>query len=451
MRLATIVLLLALCAGSSLAAGTITIHGEANSGGPQLLFHQTSSDPLTGLSGANSMSFDCGTSQASAASGGGFSVGSVRATHCGFGNFVGASVFTEYLVPFTLTSATNQSVAVSLNLVSRASTNNSGGTGCEHPAFTLTLGTTFGSGFLALTPDGIFRSDSIALPDPNGTPTQFSTPSIPISTNTPQELRIKILTTVNTGGASCEIAGSETLNFPTNGPVFNLPAGVTVNIPELNIVDNRWRDPRLGVAPSSVNFGSVNVGTKQFQIVTLTNQQTLANLPLTLESLSIDSPANGFSTLTAGLPVSVPAGGTFDIPVQFLPSAVGPVSNTLHVVTSVSAADVPLSGIGANSAPPSQQQITDTLNFFDSSVNAGTLAGSGLGSSGTNRRNALRNMIEAAGDLIQQNRIGEACTQLLDALNRTDGNPKPPDFVTGSAAPPLLQMLQSIRTSLGCQ
>lgn len=450
MRLATIVLSLALGAGSSLAAGTVTIHGEANSGGPQLLFHQTSSDPLTGLSGSNSVSFDCATSQASAAAGGGFSVGSVRGTHCGFGNSIATNSSAEYRVPFTLTSATNQSVPVSLNLVSRASTTTSGA-GCEHPVLTLFLQTTFGQGFLALTPDGIVRTDSIALPDPNGTAAQFSTPSLSMDTNTPQEFFLRIVTAVGANGPSCEIVGTETLTFPINGPVFNLPAGVTVSIPELNIVDNRWHDPRVSVAPSSVNFGSVNVGTKQFQIVTVTNQQTLANLPLTLESLSIDAPANGFSTLSAGLPVSVPAGGTFDIPVQFLPSAVGPVSNTLHIVTSVSTADVPLSGIGANSAPPSQQQITDTLNFFDSSVNAGTLAGSGPGTSGINRRNALRNMIEAAGDLIQQNRIGEACTQLLDALNRTDGNPKPPDFVTGSAAPPLMQMLQSIRTSLGCQ
>jgi hypothetical protein len=42
-------------------------------------------------------------------------------------------------------------------------------------------------------------------------------------------------------------------------------------------------------------------------------------------------------------------------------------------------------------------------------------------------------MIEAAGDLITTGSIAQACTQLLDAQNRVDGNPRPPDFAVGSA------------------
>jgi hypothetical protein len=65
------------------------------------------------------------------------------------------------------------------------------------------------------------------------------------------------------------------------------------------------------------------------------------------------------------------------------------------------------------------------------------------------RRNALRNQIEASDDLIDDGLVAEACDQLLDALRRADGAPKPPDFVTGDAATELTLLLELIRESLG--
>jgi hypothetical protein len=106
--------------------------------------------------------------------------------------------------------------------------------------------------------------------------------------------------------------------------------------------------------------------------------------------------------------------------------------------------------IVANVASPPQQQITGILAFFDASVTAGTLTGSGNGNSASGRRKALRNMIEAAGGLIQQGRTADACQQLADALNRADGNPTPPDFVAGTATPGLAQRIRDLRATLGC-
>ncbi len=50
------------------------------------------------------------------------------------------------------------------------------------------------------------------------------------------------------------------------------------------------------------------------------------------------------------------------------------------------------------------------------------------------RRDAFVNMIEAAGDLIEAGLIADACGQLRSALRRVDGDPRPPDFVTGADA-----------------
>jgi hypothetical protein len=64
---------------------------------------------------------------------------------------------------------------------------------------------------------------------------------------------------------------------------------------------------------------------------------------------------------------------------------------------------------------------------------------------------ALRNMIEASGDLIRAGDTAAACRQLLDAYRKTDGQPRPPDFVTGEAAWGLAAMIQDLMLSLGCQ
>ena len=199
--------------------------------------------------------------------------------------------------------------------------------------------------------------------------------------------------------------------------------------------------------PGGLEFGSVNVGNSQTQIVTLSH---LGGGNLLVSGLTLHpwgSP--GFSIgLTA--PQTVAAGGMLDIPVTFAPTVAGAATNTLVITTDAGTVEVPLSGTGVYVAPPPQQQIADILAFFDASVAAGTLAGSGNGNSAAGRGNALRNMIEAAGDLIQQGRTADACQQLADALNRTDGAPTPPDFVAGTAAPELAQHIGGLRATLGC-
>jgi hypothetical protein len=59
-------------------------------------------------------------------------------------------------------------------------------------------------------------------------------------------------------------------------------------------------------------------------------------------------------------------------------------------------------------------------------------------------------MIEAAGDLIDDGYIVEACQQLLVAYERCDGLPRPPEFVAGPAAPTLAQMILDLMLELGC-
>jgi streptogramin lyase len=102
-------------------------------------------------------------------------------------------------------------------------------------------------------------------------------------------------------------------------------------------------------------------------------------------------------------------------------------------------------------APP-KAQMAAIIDFFDSSVSAGTLTGLGpTPTSAKGHLGALRNMLVAASNMIDSGKILDACQQLSDAYQKTDGNPSPPDFVSGPAAAQLASQIQSLMASLGCQ
>jgi hypothetical protein len=94
--------------------------------------------------------------------------------------------------------------------------------------------------------------------------------------------------------------------------------------------------------------------------------------------------------------------------------------------------------------------LEDVLTAFDGWVDAGTLAGAGPGRSADGRIGALRNMLVEAGNLLEAGDLAGACSQLWDAYLRTDGDPQPPDFVSGSSASLLADIILQLRNELGC-
>ena len=199
------------------------------------------------------------------------------------------------------------------------------------------------------------------------------------------------------------------------------------------------------VAPRSLNFGDVETGTGSLLIITVSNA---GQAPLTVDSLVLS--AGDFSVAAPATPFPVAAGDSVDINVTFAPATDGIQSETLQIVTSRLSADVALSGNGVAVEPPPSEQVAEILVFFDNSVVDSTLAGAGNGNSAGGRLGALRNMIKAAGDLIDDGQTAEACQQLLDAYERVDGNVPPPDFADGASAQELAARIQTLRESLEC-
>lgn len=206
-------------------------------------------------------------------------------------------------------------------------------------------------------------------------------------------------------------------------------------------------DPLIEVAPLDYDFGYVQVGSASSTIITISN---VDGSELNIYGVVLEGSAD-FSITLAPDPV-VGSGMTTGVEVAFTPSATGDASAVLEIASSD--VDNPivavwLGGTGVADEPPPSATVADILAFFDTSVAVGTLSGSGSGKSADGRRRALRNMIEAAGDLIEDGAIEDACRQLLDAYERCDGLPRPPDFVSGPASSELADMILDLIFWLG--
>jgi beta propeller repeat protein len=208
----------------------------------------------------------------------------------------------------------------------------------------------------------------------------------------------------------------------------------------------------IDVAPANVNFGDVPVGQSATQIVTISN---LGAADLSIHSVSLASgSAAEFSvqSVTPAAPVAIGPGDVVDVEVRFTPLAQGPFAGTLHLTSSdidEPIIGVPLAGAGTTGQTLAQQ-IEDLLAFFDAAVTGETLVGDGQGSSAAKRLSALRNMLVAAGGMIAEGKIADACAQLGDVRDRTDGEPQPPDFAGGADAMTLHVRISALLVSLGC-
>jgi len=211
----------------------------------------------------------------------------------------------------------------------------------------------------------------------------------------------------------------------------------------------------IKVSPAEYDFGDVELGSSSSTIITIMNPLggTYED-PVYIENISLMGGGSGSFEVTVN-----PAGSTIqpgesnDVGITFTPSAEGYVSTTLQIASDdpvFPLIEVALGGEGVLDELPPEGQIAAILGFFDAAVEAGSLEGDGPGNSAGNRLNAQRNMIEACGDLIEDELYEDACGQLAAALKKCDGQPNPPDFVTGEAAAVIKSMIEVLRATLGC-
>jgi len=140
-----------------------------------------------------------------------------------------------------------------------------------------------------------------------------------------------------------------------------------------------------------------------------------------------------------------------DFEVTFAPASQGYKSATVTIISNdedEGIVEVSLYGMGIAAEVPPLVQIQNILAYFDASAADGTLLGYGPGNSPDKRLNALRNMIEAADDLIQDGAYDLAIIQLEAIAKKTDGIAKPQDFAVGEAVPVLNAMINDLMAAL---
>jgi beta propeller repeat protein len=218
--------------------------------------------------------------------------------------------------------------------------------------------------------------------------------------------------------------------------------------------------PQASVTPDQYGFGEVALGASNSTLVSV--QSTGAGiLHVTGATVTQVTPSgvSAFSLTPApALPVALKpgtggAGQTLDLPVKFAPTTIGTYTGSLTITTDDPdhpSIVVPLTGTGVSKEVPPIVQVQNLLTFIDTSTANGTVSGVGPGSSATNKLKAFRNMIADSSDLILQGKTALACDQLASAYAKTDGDPKPPDFVAGTSAAEVAAQIVTLRTSLGC-
>lgn len=227
-------------------------------------------------------------------------------------------------------------------------------------------------------------------------------------------------------------------------------AVLSLNIPQAR--------PEIDVLPASLvwNLGEVEVGQSTTMLVQIYNS---GNANLNVSSVTLTGDA-GFS-ITAGpatpltiappltIATSTSIGADFEI--TFAPTAEGTAIAVVEILSDDSdepAVQVSITAAGIVTEIPPAQQIQNIIDFLEASVELGAIQGYGPGNSPQKRLNALNNMLESAGDLIEVGDITNAVDQLNSIAKKTDGISKPQDFVVGEATAELNAMVQALIADL---
>jgi hypothetical protein len=209
----------------------------------------------------------------------------------------------------------------------------------------------------------------------------------------------------------------------------------------------------LEITPLEHDFGEVEIGSNVTAFISLMNVNGHA---ITVYSFEFQAGSDADFSLgdVPDTPLAIFPGEMAEVEVVFSPSAAGYVSAVLEIESDDPVSplqEVVLAGVGV-SAQPSPMSVQDILDFFDASVEAGTLDGRGQRPQSKKAQlRVFRFRLVAASTLIEAGHDGLACHRLERAYLRSDGQTPPPDFLVGDATAELNTMILQLMVDMGCE
>ena len=217
-----------------------------------------------------------------------------------------------------------------------------------------TLGTTSVAQSVAISNTG---TSSVTLTGYKLSSTSFvfaSTPPAPLSLQPGETTHLSVSFTPNTAGnMSGTVTVSSNASSGSNTIALSGTGGSSTS------------SPQLSVSPTSVAFGSINVGaTSSTQVVTLKNTGAAA---LSLSAITA-SPSSFAIVSKPSLPATLAPGGTTQVLLSLTPTAAGTISGTLTVTSNAPSSPNTVSLTGAGS-----QVTTSSLTITTSSLPSTTV------------------------------------------------------------------------------
>lgn len=149
--------------------------------------------------------------------------------------------------------------------------------------------------------------------------------------------------------------------------------------------------PQISVAPSSLSFGNLVVGTSGTQKLTISNPGT-ATLNVTQATLA----GTGFTTSGLALPLSLAPGGASSFNVGFAPASAGAVSGSITLISNAPASSLVIPFSGSGVASTLQLSVSPTSLSFGNLV-TGTSATKNVTISNTGNSSVSVSQISATG------------------------------------------------------
>ncbi len=199
--------------------------------------------------------------------------------------------------------------------------------------------------------------------------------------------------------------------------------------------------------PSEYDFGEVAVGESKTMTFTINN---INGHILRIDAIMMYTGSDASFRVVDddGLPYEIGSTESTSFVLEFAPTAEGEVSGNIVVLSNDLVQPmllVPLTGTGVDAQPIT---IDDLLEFFNDSIDEGSLWGRGHNERVAKVRvKVFRNGLRIVRKLIDRERYNAACRVLSTLYRRVAYH----DIIDGTAQGELLMMMDELKDELGCR